>query len=72
MKTWFLQTERGRGVFVDASGDYTVNNLGSYPRVEYIESQLFDGKEVLAKKISKFLEVKCVWTPGPNLDIYGP
>ena len=71
MKTWLLQTVSGSAVFVDSAGTYTLANLDSNQRVEYFEGQLFETKEILAKNISEFLNVVCVWKPGPELG-YSP
>ena len=67
MKVWLLKTKNGTDVFLDSTGAYTLDRTHS--PVEYFEGQLFESKEDLAKKVSEFLHVECVWKPGSNLNL---
>ena len=65
LKTWFMETKDGRGVYKDLRGRVTLE-ADSNMRCEFIEGQRHGDKETLAKEASDLLDVECVWKCGPD------
>jgi hypothetical protein len=62
VETWLLKAVDGRDVFLDLSGNCTLQGGGSNKRFEFRKDEHSgDNSEALAKKVSYLLGVDCVW-----------
>ena len=62
IETWLLKAVDGRDVLMDSGGNCTLQGDGSNKRFEFRKDEHSgDNREALAKKVSYFLGVDCVW-----------